>query len=126
MAAMKFLCLCHYDAQQFAALGPADFEQIGAICAPQDKALEESGQLLLTGSLAMPEQYRSLRADADGVTVSDGPYAATPEPFGGFFMIEADSLDEATEIARLHPGTHLGSLLRGGIEIRPVDFLKQL
>src|ERR1044072_7333148 len=122
---MKYLCLCHYDAAAFAALGPADFEEIGAICAPHDKALKESGHLMLVGSLGMPDQYRTLRADRDGVTVSDGPYAETPEPFGAFFLIEAESMDEAVEIARLHPGTHLGGRMRGGIEIRPVDFFEQ-
>ena len=123
---MKFLCLCHYDAQQFAALGPADFQEIGAICAPRDKALKESGHLALVGSLAMPDQYRTLRADEAGVTVSDGPYVETPEPFGAFFIIEAASMDEAIEIARLHPGTHLGRFCRGGIEIRPIDQLETL
>ena len=123
---MHYLCLCHYDAAQFARLGPADFEAIGAICAPHDRALKESGKLRAVGSLAMPEQSRTLRADAAGVSVGDGPYAETGEPFGAFFLIEADSLDEATEIARLHPGTHLGAHMRGGIEIRPVEHLEQL
>jgi hypothetical protein len=123
---MQYLCLCHYDATQFAALGPRDFEEIGAICAPRDRALKESGHLIAVGSLAMPDQYRTLRADADGVTVSDGPYAETAEPFGAFFLIEAESLDEATEVARLHPGTHLGGYVRGGIEIRPIEQLERL
>jgi len=100
---MKFLCLCHYDAQRFAALGPADFAEIGAICAPHDKALRESGHLLLVGSLAMPDQYRTLRADANGVTTSDGPYAPTSEPFGAFFIVEAESLDEAVKLVSNTP-----------------------
>ena len=123
---MHYLCLCHYDAAQFAALGPQDFEKIGAICAPRDEALKQSGHLVEVASLAMPEQSRTLRADRDGVTVSDGPYAQTGEPFGAFFLIEADSLDEASEIARLHPGTHLGAFVKGGIEIRPIQKLERL
>ena len=74
----------------------------------------------------MPDHYRTLRADGDGVTVEDGPYAESAEPFGAFFLIEADSIDQATDIARLHPGTHLGALMRGGIEIRPVEQLERL
>ena len=123
---MQYLCLCHYDAAQFATLGPDDFAQIGAICAPHDRALKESGHLLAVGSLAMPEQSRTLRAGPDGVTAGDGPYAETNEPFGAFFLIEAESLDQATEIARLHPGTHLGGHVRGGIEIRPIEMLERL
>ena len=41
--------------------------------------------------------------------MTDGPYEQTPEPFGAFFIIEADDMDEAVEVARLHPGTHLGA-----------------
>jgi len=123
---MHYLCLCHCDAQAFAALGPADFEEIGRICAPHDRALKESGRLVAVGSLGMPEQSRTLRAGPDGDTVADGPYAETSEPFGAFFIIEADSLDEAEQVARLHPGTHLGAFCRGGIEIRPIDMLERL
>lgn len=123
---MQHLCLCHYDAARFATLGPRDFERIGAICAPHDRALKESGHLLEVGAFAMPDQYRTPRAAQDGVTVEDGPYAETAEPFGAFFLIEADSLDQATEIARLHPGTHLGALMGGGIEIRPIEMLERL
>jgi hypothetical protein len=123
---MKFLCLCHYDLAAFATLGPADFEDIGRICAPHDEELKASGKVSLIGSLGMPDQYRTLRADQDGVTTTEGPYAETGEPFGAFFIVEANSIDEATEIAKLHPGTHLGHLMKGGIEIRPIDQLEQL
>ena len=123
---MKFLCLCHYDAAAFAAFGPADYEEIGRICAPHDAAFKASGKVSLIGSLGLPDQSRTLRADAAGESVADGPYAETGEPFGAFFIVEADTLDEATEIARLHPGTHLGHLMRGGIEIRPIEQLEIL
>jgi hypothetical protein len=123
---MQFLCLCHYDLEAFGKLGPADFEEIGRICAPHDEELKASGKVSLIGSLGMPSGFKTLRAEADGVTVSDGPYADTNEPFGAFFIVEADSIEEAVEVARLHPGTHLGHLMKGGIEVRPVDQLEQL
>jgi len=122
---MLYLCLCHYDAAGFAALGPAEFEEMGRICAPHDQALKESGRLRMVGSLGLPEQSRTLRAGENGVAAVDGPYAETAEPFGAFFIVEAGSIDEAEAIARLHPGTHLGHLLRGGIEIRPIEHIDQ-
>ena len=123
---MKFLCLCHYDLNAFGRLGPSDFEEIGRICAPHDAALKASGKVSLIGSLGTPDRFRTLRADQDGVTAADGPYAETSEPFGAFFIVEADSIDEAVEIARLHPGTHLGHMMKGGIEVRPIEQLEQL
>ena len=123
---MKFLCLCHYDLEAFGKLGPADFEEIGRICAPRDEELKASGKVSLIGSLGMPDSYRAIRTGAQGVTVADEPYEATNEPFGAFFIVEAESIDKAVEIARLHPGTHLGHIMKGGIEVRPIDQLEQL
>ena len=123
---MNFLCVCYYDAAAFAKFTPADFEKMGAICAPHDEEFKASGKVRLIGSLAMPNQFRTMRADAKGVTVTDGPYAETPEPFGAFFIIEAKDMDEAVRVARLHPGTHLGGMMRGGIELRPIETLEQL
>jgi hypothetical protein len=53
----------------------------------------------------------------DGQTlVSDGPFAETKEVFGGAYVIEADDLDGAIEIAARIPAASLG----GSVEIRPV------
>jgi hypothetical protein len=47
--------------------------------------------------------------------VTDGPFAETKEQLGGYYLIEADSLDEATAWAAKLPGSKHGS-----VEIRPV------
>lgn len=48
---------------------------------------------------------------------TDGPFAETRETLGGFYIIEAKDLDEATKIAARIPDARIGN---GGIEIRPV------
>ena len=60
---------------------------------------------------------RTLRPGANGdIVVTDGPFAEVKEQIGGFYVIEAESFDEAVELARSCP-------LYGGIEVRPVmDF----
>jgi hypothetical protein len=53
----------------------------------------------------------------DGQTlVTDGPFADTKEIFAGFYLIEADDLDQATELAARIPAARIG----GSVEIRPV------
>jgi len=53
----------------------------------------------------------------DGKTLTtDGPFAETKEYLGGFYLIEADNLDEAIEVAARIPAARTG----GAIEIRPV------
>lgn len=53
----------------------------------------------------------------DGKTLTtDGPFAETKEQLGGFYLIEADNLDEAIAI-----GSEIPSATVGSIEIRPVN-----
>ena len=47
--------------------------------------------------------------------VTDGPFAETKEYLGGFYIIEAPSLDGALEAAAMCPGAKYGS-----VEVRPV------
>ena len=124
---MNFLCLCYYESAAFVRLGPADFAEIGAICAPHDAALKASGHVDAIGALAMPDSFRSLRVADGQIVEQSGPYEATPEPFGAFFIVDAADMDEAVGIAKLHPGVHLGDKFgKGGIEVRPIDTLETL
>jgi len=47
--------------------------------------------------------------------ITDGPFAETREQLGGFYLIEAKNLDEATSIAARIP-----SAKNGSIEVRPI------
>ena len=49
--------------------------------------------------------------------VTDGPYIGTKEAIGGYFVVEADDLDAAIEVAARVPATRLG----GAVEVRPVE-----
>ncbi len=53
----------------------------------------------------------------DGRTLTtDGPFAETKEQLGGYYLLEADDLDAAIELAGRIPAARMG----GAIEIRPV------
>jgi hypothetical protein len=47
--------------------------------------------------------------------VTDGPFAETKAQLGGFYLIEAETLDEALEIAARCPGAK-----HGAVEVRPL------
>lgn len=49
-------------------------------------------------------------------TVTDGPYAESKEMVGGYFVVKAKDLAEATEMAKDYPDFDLG----GVIEVREV------
>jgi hypothetical protein len=75
-----------------------------------ERGLFRAGEALLPTSSATTVRVR------DGRTIStDGPFAETKEALGGFYLIEAENLDEAIEAASRIPGaTH------GSVEIRPI------
>jgi hypothetical protein len=53
----------------------------------------------------------------EGQTLTtDGPYADTKEVLVGYYVFEADDLDEAIELAARIPAARLG----GAIEVRPL------
>ena len=77
--------------------------------------LRESGALVTADQL-QPSTTATLVQVRDGETLTtDGPFAETKEQLGGYYLIEAESLDEAIDWAAKIPSA------RGGtIEVRPV------
>jgi hypothetical protein len=67
-------------------------------------------------SLHPVETATTVRVQDQHVLITDGPFADTKEIFAGFYLLEADDLDQATEIAARIPAARLG----GSVEIRPV------
>src|SRR4029079_8943764 len=67
--------------------------------------------------LGLPEHATTVRVQ-DGKTLStDGPFVSVKEALGGYFVLEADDLDAAIELASKIPAARLG----GAIEIRPSE-----
>jgi hypothetical protein len=72
---------------------------------------------MLGGAALHPvETATTVRVVANTVLITDGPFADTKEIFAGFYLVEADNLDQATDIAARIPAARLG----GSVEIRPV------
>lgn len=106
---MKYMILTYgsqqdYDGMAGKATGePAwsgeDFAAMGAFMESLNKELEESGELVETRALVAPVHTRRLES-RDGVSVvTDGPYAETQEVLAGYWIVECESFDRATEIA---------------------------
>ena len=58
----------------------------------------------------------TVRVDGGETLVTDGPFVETKEEIGGYYLIDAEDLDAAIEIAGRIPAARRG----GAIEIRPV------
>lgn len=81
-----------------------------------------AGIRVFVGGLRPVAEARSLRAGPDGtVTATDGPYLPGKEHVGGFWVIEAASLDEATEWGR-----KAVIACRAPVEVRPFYSMEEI
>ncbi|HEY1175055.1 MAG TPA: YciI family protein [Phytomonospora sp.] len=77
-----------------------EFSAMVAFMTRFNESLEKSGELVETRGLAGPVHTRRVSGLKDGVpVVTDGPYAETQEVLAGYWIVECDGIDRATEIA---------------------------
>ncbi len=67
--------------------------------------------------LGLPENATTVRVQSGKTMTTDGPFVGMKEAIGGYFVLEADDLDAAIELAARVPAARLG----GAIEIRPCE-----
>ena len=81
--------------------------------------IKAKGQFLATAPLHKTTMATSVKVRGGKRLVTDGPFAETHEQLGGYYLIDADDLDEAIDIAARIPGARIGT-----VEVRPVIELK--
>ena len=55
----------------------------------------------------------------------DGRFGETKEQIGAFLIIEAKDLNVAIQVASKHPAAQLGEHVGWGVEVRPIEMVKQ-
>jgi hypothetical protein len=76
-----------------------DFAAMTSFMASLNKELEDSGELVETRGLTAPVLTRRLQLRNGVPVVTDGPYAETEEVLAGYWIVECESFDRATQIA---------------------------
>jgi hypothetical protein len=95
---------------------------MGAFMTEFSRELTESGELVETRGLTAPVHARRIRLVSGAPVVTDGPYAETQEVLAGYWVVDCESFDRATQIAaRLTqtPGP-AGAGADAVIDVRPV------
>ncbi len=77
--------------------------------------LKANEQYLSANPLQSVAMATSVRVREGKRLVTDGPFAETREQLGGYFLIDAEDLDAAIDIAGKIPAAR-----KGTVEIRPV------
>ena len=95
----------------------SDGEQVAAMRAYRDftEELRSAGAMVGGDRLQPTANATTVRVRDGERLVTDGPFAETKEQLGGYYLIEADSLDDAIRWAAKLPGSHHGS-----VEVRPI------
>ncbi|MFI6267227.1 YciI family protein [Micromonospora sp. NPDC051006] len=76
-----------------------------------------SDDRVIGGERLQPAGTATTARAGDGeLLLTDGPFADTKEIFGGFYIVEAEDLDGALELAARIPVLRLG----GSVEVRPL------
>ena len=115
---MKYVCLIYQGSTplpgtpEWEAFDPEEQKKVYA----DYQALNQIEGVTSGPPLGLPENATTVRVQDGRPLVTDGPFAATKEAVGGFFVLEAENLDAALEVAARVPAARLG----GAVEIRPV------
>jgi hypothetical protein len=108
---MRFLLLLHGDEAAEDALSPEERRAIVDRHIAFSRELRSAGRFVDGDALGPSRDGKIVRRRG----VTDGPFAETKEQLGGYYLIEAASIDEAVEIAKRVPESP-GS----AVEVRPI------
>jgi hypothetical protein len=116
---MQYLMLIHQgetptpnDPEAWERLSDAERQQIAA----DYQAINQTPGVTPGVWMQPPEMATTVRVRDGKTLTTDGPFVSVKEALGGYFLLEADDLDAAIELASRVPAARLG----GGVEVRPV------
>ncbi len=108
---MQYLALIHTDENGWESL--TEEEQQGFY--QQYMEFSQKDAIVGGAELQSVKTATTVRVRDGDTLVTDGPYAEVKEALGGFFILEADSIDDACQMAAEIPGA-----AHGAVEVRPV------
>jgi hypothetical protein len=109
---MKYMLLIYSDEK---ILSTAEREDCYTKSANLARDLHANRKYLAASPLHPTSTATSVRVRDDRRLVTDGPFAETREQLGGYYLINAENLDDAIEIAERIPAAKWGT-----VEVRPV------
>jgi hypothetical protein len=115
----------YYNAEKMDAQPKTEIEAVMSECQPHLDEFYKSGQVMIDAGLET--ETKSLRRENGKITVTDRPFTETKELIGSVFLIEAKDMEEAIQIASLHPTTQVNAPEEFGwrLEIHPVHYFKK-
>lgn len=116
----KYMLLLHDAPSGFAAMSPADIQQVIEKYVAWGDRLRKAG-IIVDGKKLADEPGKIVRGAGSKMRVTDGPYSESKEVLGGYYTIVADNYDQAVERSKDCPQLEYG----GTIEVRGIDNMGQ-
>jgi hypothetical protein len=105
---VKVLALIYGDESRWHGLGQKEREEV------YDRyrafAAVAAAKIVDGAELAPTSAATTVRVRDGQTVVTDGPFAETKETLGGFFLLDASDLDDATQVAADIPGAATGTI----------------
>jgi len=112
---MQYMLLLHSDPTGWVGMTEAARAESMQTYVAYTQALRAAGALVKGDQLHPAHTATTVTMTGGTRRVQDGPFAATKEQLGGYYIIEAPDLDAALDWAAKCPGAHHGT-----IEVRPI------
>jgi hypothetical protein len=112
---MQYLLLIYDDEKVWANLSKEESDRLFGEYTTFTNDIKASGHYRAGDALQPVSTATTVRIRNGKTTKTDGPFAETREQLGGYYLVEAKDLDEATAIAARIPSAKIGS-----IEVRPI------
>jgi hypothetical protein len=114
----EFMLLIRTEGDHLTSLSPEQQQQ------HLEKVMNYMGGLMKSGKLksAQPLEMEGVILSGTPGKLKDGPYNETKEVIAGYFLIEANNLEEAIQIAKENPVFEDGTGAR--IEVRPIKVME--
>jgi hypothetical protein len=112
---MKYIMLIYQDdaLERQAALSEDEKKQVYA----DYQGINQTPGVTSLPPMGLPENATTVRVEGGKTLTTDGPFVGMKEAVGGAFILEADDLDAAIEVAARVPAARYG----GAVEIRPSE-----
>jgi hypothetical protein len=112
---MQFLLLIYESESAQSTRTEADNHAVFAEYMAFSASIKSAGKMIAGDALQPVATATTLRIRDGKTLMTDGPFAETKEQLGGYYLVEANDLDDALSIAARIPTAKTGS-----IEVRPI------
>lgn len=105
---MKYMLIMRADDEAYARFEDVDFNEMLETMGRFNDELINAGVLVAAEGLDAAEQGVVVDYSSEPPVVTDGPYGETKELFGGYYILDVASKEEAVEWAKRMPMTGPG------------------